>query len=108
MEEHAEIIELTSLLQILDSIFFFPDEEDKLIWMGDKTGTSSAYLNDYPSSSAAVYPRKKIWSEQWPFKVAFFLRQLVQNRLPTIDNLQKRNCAPSLCPSLCPLCKRNW
>ncbi|RZC84440.1 hypothetical protein C5167_047230 [Papaver somniferum] len=98
----AEINELTSFLQILNDVAFFPEEDDELVWVGDKTwifSVKSAYLNDCPAPSAIVFPRKKIWSKHWPHKVGFFLSQLVQNKLPTIDNLQKRKCVLAAFPA---------
>ncbi|RZC86426.1 hypothetical protein C5167_030507 [Papaver somniferum] len=71
----AEINELTSLLKILNVMAFFPEEDDELVWVGDKIrifSVKSAYLNDCPAPSAIVFPRKKIWSKhigliKWDF-----------------------------------------
>lgn len=108
----AEIAEFTVLTPILNSIVFSLDEDDELVWVGEFSGAfsvKSAYQLDTLTTSNPSFPRKKIWSNAWPHKIGFFLWQLVLDSLPTIDNLQHRNCALSVfggssATNLCSLC----
>lgn len=90
-----EIEELSVLFSHLDAIGFSPDEEDLLVWVGDKSGQFSVKSAYIAASSQQVgvqdFPSRRVWSRMWPHKVAFFLWQNVLNRLPTMDNLHKRN-----------------
>ncbi|XP_026428793.1 uncharacterized protein LOC113324719 [Papaver somniferum] len=43
--------------------------------------------------SKADFPSKKIWTRDWPHKVAFFLWKCALIRLSTLDNLYQRNSA---------------
>lgn len=89
----VEIGELSLAFSMLDSIVFYPDEEDSLVWLRDNSGNfsvKSAYYLSTSDSTSASFPHKHVWSKAWPHKVSFFLWQCVLDRLPTLDNLQKR------------------
>ncbi|KAI3899301.1 hypothetical protein MKW92_024322 [Papaver armeniacum] len=103
----AEISELTVLIPLLESIVIIPDQEDQLIYLGNKKGTFSvkaAYVNLSQGTNPAIpFPSSKIWSRAWPHRVGFFLCQVCLNRLPTLSNLHKRRSALTS-PNLCYLC----
>ncbi|KAI3944657.1 hypothetical protein MKW98_021115, partial [Papaver atlanticum] len=113
----AEIAELVNIFPLLDLIFLDPDQEDDLVWVGDKSGkfsVKSAYnlqvAQDQLVLASPDFPCKQIWSRRWPPKFAFFLWQAVLERLPTLDNLQKRgsaiiSTAGDIIPNKCILCQ---
>ncbi|KAI3903985.1 hypothetical protein MKW92_045227, partial [Papaver armeniacum] len=103
----SQIAELSIILPLLDSIVLFPDQEDNLIWLGDKKGIYSvkaAYLNQIQGTvPVTLFPSSKVWSRAWPHRFGFFLWQACLNRLPTLSNLHKRHSALDS-PNICYLC----
>ncbi|XP_026451902.1 uncharacterized protein LOC113352273 [Papaver somniferum] len=103
---------MARLLNYLDSISFTPDDEDELLWLGHSTGqftVKEAYSCASASASTASFPRAKIWSNKWPHKIGFFLWQVALDRLPTLDNLHKRNnslfsASGNPVANICPMC----
>ncbi|KAI3960930.1 hypothetical protein MKW98_019131 [Papaver atlanticum] len=78
----AEIAELSILIPLLESIVLFPNQEDQLIWLGDKKGIFSvkaAYLNYSQGDTPVIpFPSSK--------KMCLYM-------LPTLTNLHHRHTA---------------
>ncbi|XP_026427449.1 uncharacterized protein LOC113323373 isoform X2 [Papaver somniferum] len=102
-----EISELSVMLPLLESIVFLPNEEDQLVWLGDKKGmftVKAAYAHLSQGTNPPIsFPSSKVWSRAWPHRVGFFLWKVCLNRLPTLSNLHHRRTALHS-PSLCYLC----
>lgn len=72
----AEILELTILIPLLESIIIISDQEDQLIYLGDMKGTFSV-KEDYVNLSLGInhvipFPSCKVWSRSWPYIVLVF------------------------------------
>ena len=67
-------------------------EEDLALWKGGKNGqfgVKDAY-GLLTSHSTFLFPKKGIWVENVPSKLAFFAWEATWERILTIDRLQKR------------------
>ena len=67
-------------------------EEDLALWKGGKNGkfgVKDAY-GLLTSHSTSLFPKKGIWVENVPSKLAFFAWEATWGRILTIDRLQKR------------------
>ncbi|RVW83722.1 Calcium-transporting ATPase 9, plasma membrane-type [Vitis vinifera] len=67
-------------------------EEDLAVWKGGKNGkfgVKDAY-GLLTSHSTSLFPKKGIWVENVPSKLAFFAWEATWGRILTIDRLQKR------------------
>ena len=78
-------------------------EEDLALWKGGKNGKFG--LKDayglLTSHSTSLFPKKGIWVENVPSKLAFFAWEATWGRILTIDRLQKRGWQ---IPNRCYLC----
>lgn len=103
----SEIAELSILIPLLESIVAYPNQEDQLIWLGDKKSIYSvkeAYLNYSQGNTPIIpFPSSKVWSRAWPYRVGFFLWQVCLSRLPTLTNLHHRHSALDS-PNRCYVC----
>ena len=78
-------------------------EEDLALWKGGKNGqfgVKDAY-ELLTSHSTILFPKKGIWVENVPSKLAFFAWEATWGRILTIDRLQKRGWQ---IPNRCYLC----
>ncbi|RVW65253.1 hypothetical protein CK203_049601 [Vitis vinifera] len=78
-------------------------EEDLALWKGGKNGkfgVKDAY-GLLTSHSTSLFPKKGIWVENVPSKLAFFAWEATWGRILTIDRLQKRGWQ---IPNRCYLC----
>ncbi|RVW21264.1 hypothetical protein CK203_108104 [Vitis vinifera] len=78
-------------------------EEDLALWKGGKNGkfgVKDAY-GLLTSHSTSLFPKKGIWVENVPSKLAFFAWEATWGRILTIDRLQKRGWQ---IPNQCYLC----
>ncbi|RVX07159.1 hypothetical protein CK203_053493 [Vitis vinifera] len=86
-----ELTLVDELLQILRSQRITL-EEDLALWKGGKNGkfdVKDAY-GLLTSHSTPLFPKKGIWVENVPSKLAFFAWEATWGRVLTIDRLQKR------------------
>lgn len=102
--------------EILSTPISIQPQQDKLIWMGNKSGTYSVKSGynrvcakaddpDLNRATTSYQPPRSLWNRLWaipiPPKIKFFLWSICQNTLPTKENLYKRRILPD---PLCPLC----
>jgi hypothetical protein len=83
------------------------DSEDELIWDPAPSGIYSPKLGYLKSNSdlgpqESVWWWRKLWKVKSPTKTRLFMWNVLQNKVPTWDNLQKRNFVG---PGWCTLCK---
>ncbi|RVX09419.1 hypothetical protein CK203_015227 [Vitis vinifera] len=86
-----ELNMVDELLQILRSQSITL-EEDLALWKGGKNGkfdVKEAY-GLLISHSTPLFPKKGIWVENVPYKLAFFAWEATWGRVLTLDRLQKR------------------
>ncbi|RVW96040.1 hypothetical protein CK203_027752 [Vitis vinifera] len=86
-----ELNMVDELLQILRSQRITL-EEDSALWKGGKNGkfgVKEAY-GLMISPSVPMFPKKGIWVENVPSKLAFFAWEATWGRVLTLDRLQKR------------------
>ena len=97
-----ELNMVDELLQILRSQRITL-EEDSTLWKGGKNGkfgVKEAY-GLMISPSVPMFPKKGIWVENVPSKLAFFAWEATWGRVLTLDRLQKRGWQ---FPNRCYLC----
>ncbi|KAJ9677832.1 hypothetical protein PVL29_022672 [Vitis rotundifolia] len=97
-----ELTLVDELLQILRSQRISL-EEDLAVWKGGKNGkceVKDAY-GLVTSHSTPMFPKKGVWVENVPSKLAFFAWEATWGRVLTIDRLQKRGWQM---PNRCYLC----
>ncbi|RVW56802.1 hypothetical protein CK203_082727 [Vitis vinifera] len=97
-----ELNMVVELLQILRSQRITM-EEDLALWKGGKNGkfeVKEAY-ELLISHSTLLFPKKGIWVENVPSKLAFFAWEATWGRVLTLDRLQKRGWQ---LPNRCYLC----
>ena len=90
---------------MLNSFYLYPHNEDKMIWSVDASGC-------FKGSSVFKYEEKgahPLWTKAWikgliP-KINIFFWILLQNKILTIDNLQKRGINVV---NRCSLCKEDY
>ena len=86
-----ELDALGELFHMLRDLRISP-EEDSLIWKGGGHGVfqiRDAYkLLTVPS--AITFPKKSIWVDKVPTKVAFFAWEATWEKVLTLDRLQRR------------------
>jgi hypothetical protein len=81
--------------------------EDMLLWTGGDHSGMLTVKNVYTALSKKLWPlqivgwRKHLWSWDLPYKIKLFTWLVVENKLLTWENLQKRGW---IGPSICPLC----
>ena len=71
--------------------FRISSEEDSVLWKGGGHGTfriRDAY-NLLAAPSAIAFPKKSIWVDKVPTKVAFFACEATWEKILTLDRLQK-------------------
>ena len=71
--------------------FRISSEEDSMLWKGGGHGTfriRDAY-NLLAAPSAIAFPKKSIWVDKVPTKVAFFACEATWEKILTLDRLQK-------------------
>jgi hypothetical protein len=83
------------------------DSEDELIWDPAPSGSYSPKLgylkcNSELSTQEAVWWWSKLWKVKSPTKTRLFMWNVLRNKVPTWDNLQKQNFVG---PGWCTLCK---
>ena len=97
-----ELVMVAELLQILRNQRITM-EEDLALWKGGKNGkfeVKEAY-ELLISHSTLLFPKKGIWVENVPSKLAFFAWEATWGRVLTLDRLQKRGWQ---LPNRCYLC----
>lgn len=105
--------------QVLSTPISIQSQQDRLIWMGNQSGTysvksgynrvySKTNHHDLNRATTSYQPPRSLWIRLWdtpiPPKIKFFLWSICQNALPTKENLYKRQILPD---PLCPLCLRH-
>ena len=83
---------------------------DRWEWMGDPTGQYSAHnaynmLTEESAGGSREDYFDKLWSIKVPSKITVFAWRLINDRLPTRKNLQRRQV--QLTEILCPFCRIN-
>ena len=106
-----EILQLQSLLQILDGRHLCNTLEDKRIWLADSSrifSCKSAFGSFTESNSFPINHQVKcIWKMTIPVKVKVFIWLQVLGKLNVHNILQRKRPYQSLSPGWCVLCKRN-
>lgn len=102
---------LRDLEQIVASCDLQRDRLDAWRWRGNPSGVysvDSAYQQLLGDTLDQQIHRifTTLWKQNIPLKVRFFLWRLFLNRLPTLDNLKKKNVRVSSNSWLCPLCNQ--
>lgn len=104
--KYAEIIELTSLLEVLNSTSLSL-LEDKIKWGLDSSGIFSARSLSRYLENGHKLPKKlltALWKTGGPKKINVLSWILLFGNLNTSDILQKKQASWHLQPSLCILC----
>ena len=90
-----------------ESHIHLQDRPNELIWGGDPTGYYSSKVGyvclctNYLNREEKWWWRK-VWKMGFPMKARLLMWTNLENKTPTCDNLQKRNC---IGPGWCSLCK---
>ncbi|GKV46844.1 hypothetical protein SLEP1_g53805 [Rubroshorea leprosula] len=102
--------EAAELQQKIDSMRIHKDIPDTWKWEHSKEGnysTKSAYkplTNEFNGLDAAPI-HKRVWNPIIPSKISAFNWQLLQDRIPTKSNLQRRGITTELDDGICALCE---
>ena len=97
-----ELVLIEELLLLLRD-FRISSEEDSVLWKGgglDIFRIREAY-NLLAAPNPLVFPKKSIWVDKVPTKVAFFAWEVTWEKILTLDRLQKRGWQ---LPNRCYLC----
>ena len=85
-------LDLIEELLLLLRDFRISSEEDSVLWKGGGHGTfqiRDAY-NLLTAPSVITFPKKSIWVDKVPTKVAFFAWEASWEKVLTLDKLQRR------------------
>ncbi|GKV29753.1 hypothetical protein SLEP1_g38652 [Rubroshorea leprosula] len=102
--------EATELQRKIDSMRIYKDIPDTWKWEHSKEGiysTQTAYklLTNELSGLDAAPIHKRVWNPIIPSKISAFNWQLLQDRIPTKSNLQRRGITTELEDGICALCE---
>lgn len=85
-----------NLMESLHHVVVHRFERDRWAWLREQSGLYSVktthemlLTNKFGSEKVDIF--KEIWQLKIPPKVNFFLWRVFMNRLPTMDNLLRRN-----------------
>ena len=104
----SEIDQAVSFIQEVEGFRIRPDIGDQWVWEADPSGqysVKSAYsvLIQDVSKEAPDEEFKELWKLKVPSKVVVFAWRLLKDRLPTRDNLRRKQI--ELQDYLCPFCR---
>ena len=90
---------------MLNVFSLYPHKEDKMIWGADASGCFKVSSIFKMKEKGPCHLWTKAWIKGLTPKINFFLKILLQNKILTLDNLQKRG---SNVVDRCSLCKEGY
>lgn len=100
---------IQQLHQLLEGVQLQISGEDRQFWKQCPSGqfsTSSAYhfIQQLGGAGETRQLFEQIWKIKIPPKAKILMWRIFRDRMPTLDNLVKRNAIDRNCDQMCPLC----